>query len=61
MISWMYTTLEQVGVSTESPFEGGANGVPIAQINRMIEIELREMLGDTDLPTLLRPRNNIVL
>lgn len=61
MISWMYTTLEQVGASTENPFEGGANDVPIAQINRMIEIELRELLGDADLPVLLRPRNNIIL
>jgi putative membrane protein len=61
MISWMYTTLEQVGASTENPFEGGANDVPIAQINRMIEIELRELLGDTDLPPLLRPKNNIIL
>ena len=61
MISWMYTTLEQVGASTENPFEGGANDVPIAQINRMIEVELRELLGDTDLPPLLRPKNNIIL
>ena len=61
VISWMYTTLEQVGASTENPFEGGANDVPIAQINRMIEIELRELLGDTDLPPLLRPKNNIIL
>jgi putative membrane protein len=61
MISWMYTTLEQVGASTENPFEGGANDVPIAQIGRMIEVEMRELLGDTDLPPLLRPRNNIIL
>lgn len=61
MISWMYTTLEQVGASTENPFEGGANDVPIAQINRMIEIELRQLLGDADLPPLLRPKNNIIL
>ena len=61
MISWMYTTLEQVGASTENPFEGGANDVPIAQINRMIEVELRELLGDTELPPLLRPKNNIIL
>lgn len=60
-VSWMYTTLEQVGASTENPFEGGANDVPIAQINRMVEIELRELLGDADLPSLLRPRNNIIL
>ncbi len=61
VVSWMYTTLEQVGASTENPFEGGANDVPIAQINRMVEVELREMLGDTDLPPLLRPKNNIIL
>lgn len=61
MISWMYTTLEQVGASTENPFEGGANDVPIAQINRMIEVELGELLGDTGLPALLRPKNNIIL
>lgn len=61
MISWMYTSLQQVGESTENPFEGGANDVPIAQIARMIEVEVRELLGDTDLPPLLRPRNNIIL
>jgi putative membrane protein len=61
MISWMYTSLQQVGESTESPFEGGANDVPIAQIARMIEVEVRELLGDTDLPPLLRPKNSIIL
>ena len=61
MISWMYTSLRQVGESTENPFEGGANDVPIAQIARMIEVEVRELLGDTDLPPLLRTRNNIIL
>ncbi len=61
VVSWMYTTLEQVGASTEKPFEGGANDVPMAQINRMVEVALREMLGDTDLPPLLRPVNNLIL
>ncbi|RZL63025.1 MAG: multidrug transporter [Variovorax sp.] len=61
LVSWMYTSLEQVGASTENPFEGGANDVPIAQIARMAEVEIREMLGDTDLPPLLRPKNNIIL
>ena len=61
IISWMYTSLQQVGESTENPFEGGANDVPIAQIARMIEVEVRELLGDTDLPPLLRAKNNIIL
>lgn len=61
LISWVYTSLEQVGESTENPFEGSANDVPISQISRTIEIDLREMLGETDLPPALQPKNNIIL
>lgn len=61
LISWMYLSLDQVGESTENPFEGGANDVPIAQICRLVEIELRETLRETDLPPLLRPTNQVIL
>lgn len=61
LISWVYTSLEQVGESTENPFEGSANDVPISQISRAIEIDMREMLGETDLPPALQPKNNIIL
>jgi ion channel-forming bestrophin family protein len=61
LISWVYTSLEQVGESTENPFEGSANDVPISQMSRTIEIDLREMLGETDLPPALQPKNNIIL
>lgn len=47
--------------SSENPFEGSADDVPISQISRTIEIDLREMLGETDLPETLKPVNNIVL
>lgn len=61
LVSWMYISLDQVGESTESPFEGGANDVPMAQICRLMEIELRQMLGETEVPSLPRPKNNIIL
>jgi putative membrane protein len=61
LVSWIYTSLEQVGDSTECPFEGGANDVPISQMCRTAEIELRAILGEGDLPPSLQPRNNIVL
>jgi ion channel-forming bestrophin family protein len=61
LISWVYTSLEQVGESTENPFEGSANDVPISQMSRTIEIDLREMLGETDLPPALQSKNNIIL
>lgn len=61
LVSWMYVSLDQVGESTENPFEGAANDVPISQMSRLIEIELREMLGEKDLPPMLHPKNDIVL
>ncbi|HKO81481.1 MAG TPA: bestrophin family ion channel [Chitinophagaceae bacterium] len=61
LISWVYTSLEQVGESTENPFEGNANDVPISQMSRSVEIDIREMLGETNLPPILQPQNNIVL
>lgn len=61
LISWVYTSLEQVGESTENPFEGAANDVPISQMSRTIEIDMREMLGETNLPPALQPQNNIIL
>lgn len=61
LISWVYTSLEQVGESTENPFEGSANDVPISQMSRTIEIDMREMLGETDLPPALQAKNNIIL
>lgn len=61
LISWVYTSLEQVGESTENPFEGSANDVPISQMSRAVEIDMREMLGETTLPPALQPKNNIIL
>jgi putative membrane protein len=50
LISWMYASLDRVGESTENPFEGGANDVPITGICREIESDLREMLGEVEIP-----------
>ena len=61
LVSWMYVSLDQVGESSENPFEGGANDVPISQMSRLVEVELREMLGESDLPPLLHPKNDIIL
>ena len=61
VISWVFTSLDQVGESTQNPFEGGANDVPITRLSREIEIDLREMLGETALPPAIEPMNRIVL
>lgn len=61
LISWVYISLDQVGESTANPFEGNANDVPISQMSRNVEIDIREMLAEVDLPPVLQPQNNIVL
>lgn len=62
MVGWVFFTLEQIGESTENPFEGGANDVPITSMSRAIEIDLRDMLGEDNLPEpLVANKNNILM
>lgn len=41
---WIFTTMERIGETSENPFEGSANDVPITTISRNIEIDMQEML-----------------
>ena len=47
LISWVFNTMQRIGVTGENPFEGSANDVPISTISRGIEIDLREMLEES--------------
>lgn len=59
--TWIFTTLEKIGESTESPFEGSANDVPITSISRSIEIDLKEMFDQENIPHPTKPENNILV
>lgn len=61
LLGWVFLVLEQIGENTENPFEGNANDIPITQISRNIEIDLREMFGERELPPALQPVNNILM
>ncbi len=61
IISWAFHTLDTVGESSVNPFEGSANDIPITQISRTIEIDMRDMLDETNLPAPIIPMNDIVL
>lgn len=60
-VGFVFYLMERIGESTENPFEGGANDVPITNISRTIEIDLREMLDETNIPPATTPHNNILL
>ena len=61
LVAWVFNMMEKIGEATENPFEGSANDVPITAITRTIEIDLREMLGERDIPSPLQPKNNILM
>ena len=53
--------MEQIGDTSENPFENAINDVPISAICRGIEIDLREMLGETNLPPKIEPVDGILM
>lgn len=61
LVTWCFHTLDSVGEASVNPFEGSPNDVPITQISRTIEIDMRDMLDESDLPPAISPKNNIVL
>lgn len=61
IVSWVFTSMEKVGEATENPFEGGANDIPMAALSRTIEIDLRDMLDESNLPDPITPVNKILM
>jgi ion channel-forming bestrophin family protein len=61
IVSWVFVTMELVGDNSENPFENSINDVPMTAICRTIEIDLRQMLGETDLPPRITPNNDILM
>ncbi len=61
MISYAFLGLDAVGDEIEDPFGTDYNDLPIATITRIIEVNLRQMLGESELPPLLTPDENRVL
>ncbi|MGE0789662.1 MAG: bestrophin family protein [Sandaracinaceae bacterium] len=55
LISWVFMTMEGIGDSSEDPFERSMNDVPMNALCRTIEIDLRELLGETELPEKEKP------
>lgn len=61
VISWIFYTMETVGDASEDPFENFINDVPMTALCRTIEIDLRQMLGETDIPESIKPINDVLM
>ena len=52
---WVYWSMDRIGEYSENPFEGIGNDVPITTMARGIEIDIRQMLDEKDLPKPIAP------
>ncbi|PCH93554.1 MAG: hypothetical protein COB85_06800 [Bacteroidetes bacterium] len=55
LVSWVFHLARMVGAGYEHPFQGLAGDVPIDSMARGIEIDIRQMLDDSDIPKPLEP------
>lgn len=55
LVSWVFWIMESIGEYSENPFEGLYNDVPITSMARGIEIDIRQMIEETDLPEPFKP------
>ncbi len=61
LIGWVYVMMEVVGENTANPFQGLVYDIPMMSLCRVIEIDLREMLGETDLPDSVQAKNGVLM
>ena len=61
LVGWVFYVMESVGDFSENPFQGMANDIPMFSLCRTIEIDLREMLGETELPPKVTSKNGVLM
>lgn len=61
IVGWIYVMMELIGDYSENPFEGLSTDVPMLSICRTIEIDLLQMLGETDLPKPIQQVNGVLM
>lgn len=61
LVGWVYVMMELIGDYSENPFEGLGNDIPMLSLCRTIEIDLREMLGETELPEAIQPIKGVLM
>lgn len=61
LIAWVFHTMEAIGENTENPFEGGPNDVPITDLSRGIEIDIRQLIDDDHIPEPYVWKNDIIM
>lgn len=61
IIGLVFIIMEEVGDYNENPFMGIPNCMPLLALCRTIEIDLREMPGEQDVPKPIPPVNGVLM
>jgi len=61
IVSWIFLLMELVGDYSENPFGGLPNDIPMLSICRTIEIDLKQMMREEDIPKSIKAQNGILL
>jgi putative membrane protein len=61
VISLSFMVVEQLGASLKNPFENQDNDTPMTALCRTIEIDLRQQLGETDIPPPVEPVGGVLM
>jgi putative membrane protein len=60
IVAYAFYGLDAVGSEIENPFGYDPNDLPLTTLSRMIEVNLRQRLGEDQLPPLLEPVDRIL-
>ena len=60
VVGFMFLALDKIGRDLEDPFNNGIYDVPLTAICKTIEINLRQLLGETELPEAEKPIDDVL-
>ncbi len=60
-LAFIFVTIERLGAELRDPFENRINDTPMSSLCRIIEIDLRQQLGETSLPPPIEPINGVLM
>ena len=59
-VGFIFLALDQIGRDLENPFENLPHDVSLTAISRTIEINLKQMIGEKEVPEALAPANGVL-
>jgi ion channel-forming bestrophin family protein len=59
-VGFVFLALDQIGRDLETPFENAPHDIPLTAISRTVEINLKQMIGEKEVPEPLKPVDGVL-